>query len=77
VTFDSPYAVPSAVRSYQRNFFHILRMVFHALVQIILSLSLLVLQVVANPEDIKTIKLVYIYNVDQEWDKGIKLVAFT
>jgi hypothetical protein len=33
---------------------------------------------VANPEDIKTIKkLVYIHNMDEEWEKEIKLMAFT
>lgn len=75
MTFDSLYAAPSDVRSYQRNSVHVLRMVFHAPVQIILSPSLLVLQVVANPEYIKTKirgfimlkKLAYIYDMDKEW----------
>jgi hypothetical protein len=53
VTSDSLYAAPSDLKSYQRNIFHILRMVFHAHVQIILSPSLLVPQGVANPKDIK------------------------
>jgi hypothetical protein len=75
VISDSLYAAPSAVRSYQRNSFHILRMVFHAPVQIILFPFLLLLQVVVNPEDIKTKirgfimlkKHAYIYNMDKEW----------
>lgn len=73
MTSDSLYVAPSDVRSYQRNSVHIVRMVFHAPVHITLSPSLLLLQVVANPEDIKTKirgfimlnKLAYIYNMDK------------